>query len=271
MKLKRPNLPIWLLIIFAVIFGLWAALVWVYAAIPAPELLKRAGVCPSGLDDGCFTALTALGALGDSFAIITSLFSGLALFAVACTLWSDANARREARQPLVTSQLADDPLILRSPVLQQESSIQLDITSVIMNVISEAAVNVRFEGEMVVGSSAVCKFHHNFDRPITSSQSEDVKETCKIEGAQLQSLLSCLTGDHGKALLKLRVQYSNLENVYWETEVEYLVSCSREDDRRRLNSVRSATDDFTGLWANGERVLLEACVKPRSFFHKRKE
>ena len=86
--------------------------------------------------------LSALGATGDIFGAMTSLFSGLALFAVAFTLWSDTNARREARKPLMLLSLDDDSVILRNPLLEPHLQLTLAVNANVVNKNGEAAFNI---------------------------------------------------------------------------------------------------------------------------------
>ena len=107
-------------------------------------------------------------------------------------------------------------------------------------------------------------------QPLVSDGAEEFEETIEIKGAQLASLLSRLTEDQQPVLFSFRIEYNSLENVRWETRVAYEITCKAGDRRRRLNALRSGTDDFAGLWENGAEVSLEARVKAGSWAHARK-
>jgi hypothetical protein len=90
-----------------------------------------------------------------------------------------------------------------------------------------------------------------------------------LKGKQLGELLAPLTEDERTVNFIFTVEYSSLENIKWRTQVIYEVTCKAGDRRMRLNSIRSATDDFAQLWSNGAQVALDARVKAGSWLHQR--
>lgn len=259
----------WPLIILVLSIVAWLLTIEVSPLI-ASKILGASNQCPSGLLADCKDILAALGASGDVFGAINSLFSGLALFAVAYTLWSDANARRESRKPLVTNYLDIDSIIIKNPKITPVSEIDLSVASKVINKNGEAALNVVLRCQIKAEDVPLANFDSYLSQPLVSAGSEGVEKTISLKGDALAKLLGRLTEDNKPIAFIFEIEYESLENVKWETKVTYDVTCKPGDRRRRLNSLRSRTDDFERLWDNGAQVALEAQVRGGSWVHHRK-
>jgi hypothetical protein len=260
---------VWPVVILVLSIAAWLSVIKASPLI-AYQILKASNECPSGSITLCKDTLSALGASGDVFGAITSLFSGLALFAVSYTLWSDANARRESRKPLVTNYLNDNSIIIRYPKLSPEPEFELYITSKVSNKNGEAALNVAIRCQIKSEDRLLADFQSHLSQPLVSEGTEDFEKTVPIKGKALTELLGRLTEDEKPITFIFRIGYNSLENVNWETNVIYDVTCKAGDRRKRLNSLRSSTDDFSSLWDNGAQVSLEAQVRVGSWLHHRK-
>lgn len=260
---------LWPLIILALSIITWLSTVKVTPLI-ANRIISESNECTKKTLLECKDVLSALGATGDVFGAMTSLFSGLALFAVAYTLWSDANSRRESKKPLIINYLDNNSITIKNPNIQTTSEIELFMTSVVCNKNGEAALNVSMRCEVMVGNKKLGEFNSFLKQPLVSEGKEEIEEVIKIKEDKLAQLLVNLTEDNKPVLLSIQILYNSLENVQWETRVSYNVSCKAGDRRKRLNSLRSKTDDFSDLWSNGAQVPLEVEVREGSWSHHRK-
>jgi hypothetical protein len=259
----------WPLAIFVLSILAWLSIIKLAPEL-AKSILTASGECPSGSIKDCKETLSALGAAGDTFGAVTSLFSGLALFAVSYTVWSDGQARREARKPLVTTRLHDSSIFIQQPRISPDQSAKLKISPEINSKNGEAALNVAVYCEIVSEKVQVASFLKHLSQPLVSDGVEEFEVIVEVKGSQLASLLSRLTEDQQPVILNFRIEYNSLENVRWETRVAYEVTCKEGDRRKRLNALRSSTDDFVHLWDHGADVSLDARVQDGSWAHAKK-
>ncbi len=259
----------WPLLIFILSVLAWYSVIKV-SPIIAKEILLSSNECPSGSIAACKDILSALGASGDTFGAVTSLFSGLALFAVAYSIWSDANGRREARKPLVINYLDDSSIVIKNPRITPELQIELSVTSKVSNRNGEAALNVAVHCEISSGQRTLARFVKHLTQPLISDGSEVFEAAIAIKGPELALMLGRLTEDQQPVLATFKIEYNSLENVRWETTVAYELTSKAGDRRRRLNALRSGTDDFASLWENGVQVSLDTRVKEGSWAHARR-
>lgn len=202
------------------------------------------------------------------FGIATSLFSGLALLAVALTLWADSKSRREGRKPLLTTNLTEDSLILESPEPGENIAITLRATLHIQNLTSEAAINISVEGT-IKNESAQLELPQKFlESPLGSGISSPIEINTRITGETLRTFLSSLTEQKDLQLI-LKTTYQSLENIHWETSATYIIKCTQSGQRQKLNSLRSNTEDFLDHWANNAAVSLNAEINGGSWTHKK--
>lgn len=257
-----------LLIIFVASLGAWWSIVYIAPSI-ARSVLIASGKCPGADLLNCKDVLSALGATGDIFGAITSLFSGLALFAVAFTLWSDTNARREARKPLVLLSLDDDSVILRNPILEPNLGLTLAVNAHVVNKNGEAAFNIALKCLISLDGRVLKTYDLALAQPLASEGKEEVDLDITLEDDMLKTILGALTDENKCVEFAFDVHYNSLENVKWSTRAIYELTCKVGDRRKRLNSLRSGTDDFNVLWANGAEVALGAQVRAGSWSHGR--
>lgn len=257
-----------LLAIFAASLAAWWSIVYKAPRI-AQSVLAASGMCPSADILVCKEVLSALGSTGDIFGAMTSLFSGLALFAVAFTLWSDTNARRESRKPLVLLSLDDDSVILRNPLLEPNLQLTLAVNANVVNKNGEAAFNIALDCS-ISSDNKVLKTHYlALAQPLASEGKEEVNLEIVLENDVLKAILGALTDEKKCVEFAFDAHYNSLENVKWSTRAVYELTCKVGDRRKRLNSLRSGTDDFNVLWANSAEVALGAQVRAGSWSHKR--
>lgn len=259
-----------LLIVFVVAIAAWlSSVLWVPEL--AQVLLRYTGKCAS-LDISkpeCGDVLSSLGATGDVFGAATSLFSGLALFAVAFTLWLEANSRRESRKPLVVTYLDSDSVLLDRAVLLPEPSLRLSISSKVANQTGEPALNVRVSMQLSLSGREQHVPTRSLQLPLLSEGREESQSTVDLKGHTLQAILASLTQDGEPVSLEVTTTYDSLEGIRWTTSAVYLLRCKLGERRRRLNSFRSQTEDFIDLWQNDAAVPLDVEVRADSWRHKK--
>ena len=249
-----------------------ALVLWISVPFVAPHLaefvVKNSGLCPSGNLLQCKDLLSALGATGDIFGVVTSLFSGLALFGVAISLWFDAIAKREARKPLVFADLDGDSVVLDKPKHGVASSLDITISAKVINGSSDAALNVRVDFRLIADDT-VCELRGaTVKLPLMSGTEVEVKSGLSLYGPMLESLVGCLTDDENCVKLLVITKYSSLENVGWGTSVIYELRC-RSTERNRLQSFVQRSQDFDELWKNDAAVALDIDVRSGSWLHER--
>lgn len=257
-----------LLAIFGASLAAWWSIVYLSPGI-ARAVLVASGKCPTGDLLTCKDTLSALGATGDVFGAVTSLFSGLALFAVAFTLWSETNARRESRKPLVLLSLNDDSVILKSPSLGPKLALTLAVNADVVNKNGEAAFNISLACALSLSNRVLMRHTVALAQPLASEGKEEVTIEIVLEDEVLKTVLGALTDEKQCVEFSFDAHYNSLENVKWSTKAVYELTCKVGDRRKRLNSLRSGTDDFATLWANGAEVALGAQVRAGSWSHKR--
>lgn len=257
-----------LLLIFTLALAAWWSIVYLSPSI-AHSVLIASGKCQSGDLLLCKDTLSALGATGDIFGAVTSLFSGLALFAVAFTLWSDTNARRESRKPLVLLNLGEDSVILKNPKREPKLQLVLSVKADVENMNGEAAFNISLMIILSIDGKILKSQSFNLAQPLASEGKQEVDFEISLEDDILKSILGTLTDENKFINFSFEAQYNSLENVKWSTKAVYELSCKVGDRRKRLNSLRSGTDDFTTLWANSAEVDLSTQIQAGSWIHKR--
>lgn len=260
---------------FLVLAGIFigALIVWASTLLWIPSisnfLLERSGNCPTLDYTACANTISTYGATGDIFGAVTSLFSGLALFAVAFTLWIDIQTRREGRKPLVITHLNSDSLVLDSPNITSGREITLKIEIEVRNQTSEAAINISLSGILKNGSESLTLPLNHLEAPLNGGATGTIKISHKLHGSHLQSFLSSLTEETQHIELEIETHYQSLEDVKWMTSAIYEIRCTQAGQRRKLNAVRADTDDFNELWINDAAVALEPSVKGGSWKHKK--
>lgn len=253
-----------------------AVLVWLSITLWISDLatfvLSNSGKCTSEGSENllvdCASILGSLGATGDIFGVVTSLFSGLALFAVAFTLWSDANAKREARKPLVIADLNNESVVLDNPRLLPSSRLNMTITPEISNSSGEVALNVSVQCVVCVNEIQKNANTEQLKLPLSASKTEEVKFSIELEGSVLQTVLAALTEDSKCVELSVCTRYDSVEGVPWTTSAVYELRC-RAGERKKLNAVRSGTDDFQDHWKNNAAVALDVDVRAGSWVHRK--
>ena len=260
-----------LIIFFAVAL---IASVWVSSIFAVPKItlfVEKTLLCQKDsetstqkidkhLEKDCIRSVAELGATGDLFGAINSLFTGLALFAVAVTLWIDSKARRQSLKPLVISVADKDFFIIDDPKIFPDSSLKIQITPFISNIVNETALNVSLFIALEA-EEMIYKFPEKiYETPLVHGVNLPIEIVHVISGDFLSKFLNCLTVSNGSVKIVLETKYENLENVRWSTEVRYILDLHNSNDIAKLNAIREKAHNTQALWSNSAVALKSAVV-----------
>lgn len=243
---------------------------WLGALIIVPWMTSviQKMQCENLAANECRNIISTLGATGDIFGAITSLFSGLALFAVALTLWADSNSRRESRKPFVMTQLTPDSLMLIEPNLTGERKIKLIAKLDIANQLDEAALNIKLKSRLIHQTHKTELPESNLTSPLMGNKSDTLEVESEIKGKNFDLFLAELTAGNSIDLIT-DVEYESIEGVRWQTSVTYEVTCTATLQRNRLNSARGNNEDFEEQWKNNAAVSLSPSPRSGTWKHKK--
>ena len=247
--------------------ALWFSTIY-WVPLLAKHILQNAPECSDRTSRACGDILSSLGATGDLFGAVTSLFSGLALFSVALTLWNDTKSRREARKPLVAAYLDADSIILDDAKIKPDREISIKVSTKIKNLTSDAAINVRVAVTLSYDHHNYSIEEHHLEAPLASGVSEEVRVQGEIKGDFLNAFLAALTTQEHHVRLNIRTTYQSLEKVDWTTAASYRLTCGQQSHVDRLNAVRNRAENFAALWSNGAAVALNLHIEKGSWEHR---
>lgn len=257
---------------------LFVASIWVSSIFVVPKLTLFLGdtvLCESlssesvqqenkQLQKKCVNSIAELGATGDLFGAINSLFTGLALFAVAVTLWIDSKARRQSLKPLVISVADKDFFVIDDPKIHPESSLRLHVTPIISNIVNEPALNVSVLVSLEAKKSIHKLSERFYETPLVHGTSLPIEMEELIKGDFLVAFLASLTESSGHIKIVLETKYENLEQVRWLTKVSYVLELHNPSDIAKLNAVRGKDATMQNLWGNSA-VALKSAVETGSW------
>ncbi|WP_122740288.1 hypothetical protein [Pseudomonas viridiflava] len=257
----------WLVVlVFFLALGIWFSAIF-FVPWLTDYSLERQGCVDITLPK-CQAVISSYGATGDIFGVTTSLFTGLALFAVAITLWADVTSRKDSRKPFLITQLDSDSLVLSGPVVKGAKSIMFDAEVTLANQTGEAALNISLAGHLAHSEKLIKLPVKNLSSPIIGEKTETIKLQVVIVGDVYDRFLAELSG--GQAIeFATTVSYQSLEGVKWSTSVVYEIQCIAPIQRQRLNSARVDNADFEQQWENNAAVALSASAKGGSWKHKK--
>lgn len=240
----------------------WLPLLSAHVASLNPE-------CKLQESSGCEKFFSRLGTTGDLFGSVTSLFSGLALFAVAVTLWADSRARREGLKPLVIANIEEEIGFERATLLELKK-IDFIASINVSNQTTDAALNVFVSGKLECENCSFKLPELRLEAPLVQAINRKVEIRHALSGQELPKLLATLTEESKFILLTLITTYESLENISWSTSVIYELRCSKQDDITRLNAFRAGNQtSFDEHWNAKPLVLLESEVQKGSWKHNK--
>lgn len=231
---------------------------WLLTLVTTPLFLAfvvwQSDVCAASEAD-CAGYLASLGLVGDMFGSVNALFSGLALGAIALTLWIESKSRREAKKPLVIGMLRNAGIAIARPEACANGSPKLAVAIPLdlRNQSEDAGINVAVSAEFSVADGQVAG--ETLDWPIVKGGDQTISLNIELTGRALNDFLIKLTA-RDVVFLHVETRYQSLEGVAWKTKVVYECFC-RESSRdiARLNSVRDPAS-----WASSESWEVAAVV-----------
>jgi hypothetical protein len=256
------------LVFFATIaaIGLWL-LTLVVTPLFLEFVVSRSEACAANEAD-CPGYMASLGLVGDMFGSVNALFSGLALGAIALTLWIESKSRREAKKPLVIGMLKSAGIAIARPEALADGNpkISVAIPLDVRNQSEDAGINVAVTAKFVLEHGQVTS--ETLDWPIVKGGDEALLLSIELTGRALADFLVKLTARE-KVSLHVETKYQSLEGVAWRTSVTYECFCRESSkDIARLNSVRDpAAWRSPESWEESAVVGLEHRVKKGSWAH----
>jgi hypothetical protein len=199
----------------------------------------------------CVDSLSNLGITGDLFGAVNSLFTGLALFAVAVTLWIDSKARRTSLKPLVIAVADKDFLVIDKPQISPNMSLRFKFEPEISNIVNEPALNVAFMITLKTNRLLQVVCQSSLDIPLVSGSNRRIELVSRIDECDfLTDFLSQLTANGLDPSVLIEITYENLESVKWVTKVVYSLQLNFETDGAKLNAFRAKAEGFESIWDN---------------------
>ncbi len=228
------------------------------------ELMKDAEKY-SLIESRCNSFVGKMGQTGDVYGVTTSLFSGLALFAVAFALYADLGHRRRERKPLVVCNVENDGDInFDKPANDAEPKSCYFRGKISASCIVETAINVNISPSLFISGE---KF------PLTKVFVGVPMESGKVYKIDLSDMLSrraidilCQSKQQlPKVSLEFDVSCSNLDGESFFSSVLYDVSLLFDDNLHKIISMRQTGSGIDGAWDDRGAIPLRCSLKPNSW------
>lgn len=162
-----------------------------------------------------------------------------------------------------------DSITLDNPAAQAPAGLTMNVSGRVTNSTPEAALNVSVDCVVHVDTFERHVETQHLRLPLLAGGAEEVDYSIRLEGDELQAALSALTENGRCVALAVTTRYDSVESVQWTTSATFELRCKSGDRRRRLNALRSGTDDFEELWKNDAAVALDVDVKRGSWRHRK--
>lgn len=242
---------------------LWLLVPWIIF-YPA-WIYGGSGACLGEEGESCKALIAILGQAGDTYGVVSSLFSGLALFAVAATLYADFSARKSSRKPLVVCTI--DPvkeITFDEPSYTQPRSVRL-VVSLQTKAANESALNTEVHVKFSCGSFYLDLGQKSVQIPLLNGDSTTLEFSKRID--EVDTLVAQI-GLGLPLLIDVSAKCESIEGLRWETAVGY-----RLDFRKNTDStmIRTLTGDEQGLrdaWPADASIALKSQVKENSWKYK---
>jgi hypothetical protein len=245
-------LTIWLIVPFLIKYPLWI-------------ISSTHEVCKDPLGDNCKNFVAMLGQSGDIYGLASSLFSGLALFAVAASIWADMTARKAAQKPRISCGVdSTDQITFDQPALEP-CGVRLK-GSISLMAVNEVALNVSLDMQFKIDDLTIPLGNQNVEMPLTPGQTSLHRFQIRLAPDELQKVVNC---NNAKIPMKLilNAKCDSMENIPWNTSVTFDVNVKPEN----VSMVQKVLAGTAGEadWAKDEAIVLSYNVEPRSWNLKR--
>ena len=226
-------------------------------------VLPNGGVQVNARNCGDF--ISELGQSGDVFGAATSLFSGLALFAVAFALYADLSHRRRERKPLVVCNIdGDNFLSFDKPTLDASPKSFYFLGKMSVNSIAETAINATIIPTLIVDEQRFPLQVLDVQIPLEAGKSQ----TIELSDVLSRKAIDTLCNDPQflpKIQLEIKTVCSNLDGEKFSSQVVYKVSLRFADNRDRIMSMRHSGLGLDGAWDDRSAILLDCALVPNSW------
>ncbi len=225
--------------------------------------------CAEGLSTPeCVELITRLGQSGDIFGAATSLFSGLALFAVAATIFADLMARRSAAKPLIvctidpTKEIAfDEPNSTKPRVVRLNINLKVEAaTETALNTCVSAVLNV--EGETIDLEKKYVPV------PLLPNRSADIQFLKRLDESGIRKIVRCVEGRR-HMLLHITTTCNSIENIQWRTTVCYMLKIDGSDGIEKIRQLMGSEEEMKTAWQGGAAVAVQAELQPDSWEYEK--
>ena len=248
----------WLLLVLGVlvVVALWFSTIWLLPRLA--QMLAAVGYGPSERE--------SFGLVGDMFGAVNALFSGLALGAIALTLFLEARSRRESRKPLVVGGLESGEVTIGRPLIEGgETLVPLRVPIMLSNQSDDAALNVAASLSLLDGSRT--SWSVSLDGPLLREIRQEAALEVKLREREWMYLLAELTSQR-PVKMQLSTTYRSLEGVNWRTIVVYKFYVRTTDQHYgRLDPIRNGTWNDDGVWKDDGLVPVSTQIEPGSWDH----
>ncbi|WP_242220109.1 hypothetical protein [Shinella zoogloeoides] len=210
-----------------------------------------------------------LGQVGDLFGPISSLFSGLALLAVAVTIWIDVSSRRVSRKPLVICQISEvERIVFDEPVSTRPRGVRFK-ASFDVRALNDVAMNVVVSAKLKGKGWAKTMEQVPLPVPLThGGGAETITVAVRLDASGIGDLIRSYD-QREEIALEVSAACQSLEGIRWTTSVDYVLSF-RDSDGEKIKAL-DATDQAVceAQWANQVMVQPEYRVRVGSWNHLR--
>lgn len=261
------------------IFGLFAAIVtWLLSPVLAlyPQVVYQTFVssCQVNTKDTadvailkseeCLKFLAKQGQSGDLFGTATSLFSGLALFGVAFTLYADLAYRRKERKPLLACSPSEaQALSFSKPTDAEPKSFYL-VGIMKLSSICETALNSSINPEISIDNQWFRLRKIAVGMPIQAGKELQVDLSDMLPKEAIDAL--CKNSRELPDMnLRLVCKCTNLDGEEFSSEVIYKINLQFEDNTPKIMSMRHTGPRFDGSWDDRAGLLLKWDLLPGSW------
>lgn len=259
--MKRVWVPLAVLVIAIAVW--FSTMIWLPAA--SAKLQATIPACQSDPhSESCVRAMTKYGVTGDLFGAVNALFSGLALFAVAWTLWLDSRSRREAKRPLLVLRLDDDAVTLDEPNFGNPKTLRLEIDGQLVNM-GDAALNVSATARLRLVEAVVQLETYTALLPMAGGAEGSVSFKVRLESATIRELARLLSDGPARPTLHVQVDCTSLESVCWRSSVTYVLEADHPVKLKAL--LGDDPDEFARAWGGGAAFGLKVRPEAGSWTH----
>lgn len=242
---------------------LWLLVPWIIL-YPA-AIYSGSDLCVGKDTETCKAAIALLGQAGDTYGIISSLFSGLALFAVAATLYADFSARRSSRKPLVVCTI--DPvkeITFDEPSYTQPRSVRL-VVSLQVKAANESALNTEVEVRFSCGSFSMDLGRNSVQIPLLSGDSTTLEFFGRI--AAVDALVTQINLG-SQMFVDVSAKCESIEGLRWETAVGYRLDFRKNPDAAMIRTLIGDEQSLRDTWPADASIALKSQVRANSWKYK---